>query len=106
MLIVFLIVIIGFIFYSKKKATNSTIVEMIQSMDILLRVGIFTGIVGFILQRINLLGSSEDQVYQAKESFFTLFSLTGLAYKICYAISVICFLYVFLRRLYKILFSK
>lgn len=97
----FILIIIAIFFFTKKKGVS--VVEWIRSLDIVVRVGIFTGIMGVILSLISKPFTTDS--YGMETGSFSLFNIVDFVASGLIVISFLCFLYIFVMFLIGLLFG-
>ena len=98
--ILLLIIIVGFMIYKKGRADS--VVDWIRSLDVVVRVGIFSGILGIMFNLTASLFVSGDPYSEAS---FSMTFLSGIG-ALLIIVSYLCFIYIFIRFLYYLLFGN
>lgn len=98
--ILLLIIIVGFMIY--KKGRGDSIVDWIRSLDVVVRIGIFSGILGIMFNLTASLFMSGDPY---SEPSFPMAFLSAIG-ALLIIVSYLCFIYIFIRFLYYLLFGN
>ena len=98
--ILLLLIIVGFMIYKKGRADS--VVDWIRSLDVVVRVGIFSGILGIMFNLTASLFVSGDPYSEAS---FSMTFLSGIG-ALLIIVSYLCFIYIFIRFLYYLLFGN
>ena len=97
-----ILVVLVIVFFTKSKGVS--IGEWLRSLDFIIRVGIFTGIVGALLHIITIPFSTTS--YGGEATSGPLMGVVGLIASLFIIVSFLCFIYVFIKWLIAFLFGS
>ncbi|MFI3379433.1 hypothetical protein [Mammaliicoccus sciuri] len=98
---ILILIVIACVLFTKRKGTS--MVEWIRALPTVVRVGIFTGIMGALLSVIAKPFTTD--AYGGQIDSFSLFSIVEFIGSGLIVISALCFLYIFVLWLIALLFG-